>query len=171
MLTQDAALADRLRRLRTHGGAKQYHHEEVGYNSRLDTLQAAVLLAKLPHLVDWTAARQRVARRYSEAFTGHPVIRPPAIDPGNEHIFHQYTIQVDRRDELIAHLKAREIGSAVYYPLGLHLQPCFSYLGYRPGSLPNTEAATRSVVSLPIFPELTEAQQETVIDAVRQFYK
>lgn len=170
MLTQDTALAERLRRLRTHGGAKQYHHDEVGYNSRLDTVQAAVLLAKLPHLAAWTAARQRVARRYDEAFRGHPVIRPPVIAPGNDHIFHQYTIQVERRDELVAHLKARGIGSAVYYPLGLHLQPCFAYLGNRPGSLPVTEAATRSVVSLPVFPELTAAQQDAVIGAVREFY-
>lgn len=171
MVTQDAVLAERLRRLRTHGGSKQYHHDEVGYNSRLDTLQAAVLLAKLPHLFNWTAARQRVAHRYNEAFAGHPVIRPPVVEPGNEHIFHQYTIQVDRRDELVAHLKANGIGSAVYYPLGLHLQPCFAYLGYKPGSLPVTEAATRSVVSLPVYPELTEAQQETVVEVVKRFYR
>lgn len=171
IVTQDEALAERLRRLRTHGGAKQYHHDEVGYNSRLDTLQAAILLAKLPHLFNWTAARQRVARRYNEAFANHPAIRPPAIEPGSEHIFHQYTIQVDRRDELAAHLKRNGIGSAVYYPLGLHLQPCFSYLGYRPGSLPITEAATRSVISLPVFPELTESQQDAVISVVRQFYQ
>ncbi len=171
MVTQDAALAQRLRRLRTHGGAKQYHHDEVGYNSRLDTIQAAILLAKLPYLFNWTAARQRVARRYNEAFAGHPKIRPPVVAPGNEHIFHQYTIQVERRDQLVAHLKANGIGSAVYYPLGLHLQPCFSYLGYRPGSLPVTEAATGAVVSLPVFPELTTEQQDTVIRVVKQFYQ
>jgi dTDP-4-amino-4,6-dideoxygalactose transaminase len=171
MVTQDGALAERLRRLRTHGGAKQYHHDEVGYNSRLDTLQAAVLLAKLPHLADWTAARQRVARNYAEAFAGNPAVCPPKVDPVNEHIFHQYTIRVEHRDELMAHLRTRQIGCAVYYPLGLHLQPCFARLGYRSGSLPVTEAATGSVLSLPIYPELAPVQQEAVVDAVREFYR
>lgn len=170
MVTQDGALAERLRRLRTHGGAKQYHHDEVGFNSRLDTLQAAVLLAKLPHLAGWSAARQRLAGCYTEAFAGHPAVRPPAVDPANEHIFHQYTIRAERRDELMAHLRARGIGCAVYYPLGLHLQPCFAHLGYRAGSLPATEAVTRSVLSLPVYPEMTPAQQETVVAAVREFY-
>ncbi len=170
MVTQDQALAERLRRLRTHGGSKQYHHDEVGYNSRLDTLQAAILLAKLPHLAGWTAARQRVAQRYNEAFAEHAAVRPPVADRANEHIYHQYTIRAERRDELAAFLKSRGIGSAIYYPLGLHLQPCFGYLGYRPGSLPATEAASRAVLSLPVYPELTHAQQDVVIAAIRQFY-
>ena len=134
MVTQDDALAERLRRLRLHGGARQYFHDEVGYNSRLDTLQAAVLLAKLPHLAEWSAARARErARRYTEAFAGHAEVCPPPVDPANEHIFHQYTIRVPRRDELQAHLKAKGIGNAIYYPLALHLQPCFAHLGYRRG--------------------------------------
>lgn len=170
MLTQDDALAERLRKLRLHGGAKQYHHEEVGTNSRLDTLQAAVLLVKLPHLARWSAARRERAARYSEAFGAHPAICPPTVDPANEHIFHQYTLRVERRDALLAHLKARGIGYAVYYPVPLHLQPCFAHLGYRRGSLPATEAATASVVSLPIYPELTPAQQDAVIEAVTGFY-
>jgi dTDP-4-amino-4,6-dideoxygalactose transaminase len=171
MLTQDGALAERLRRLRTHGGARHYHHEEVGFNSRLDTLQAAVLLAKLPHLAAWSAARRAHAARYTEAFAGHPAVRPPAIDPANEHIFHQYTIRADRRDDLVAHLRAAGIGCGVYYELALHLQPCFAQLGYRPGSLPETERAMASVVSLPVYPELTAAQQEAVIRAIRDFYQ
>lgn len=171
MLTQDEALAERLRRLRTHGGAKQYHHEEVGYNSRLDTLQAAVLLAKLPHLASWSAARREKAARYTEAFAGHPAVCPPRVDPANEHIFHQYTIRVERRDALVSHLKARGIGCAVYYPLGLHLQPCFAHLGYRRGSLPVTEAAMDAVLSIPIYPELTVAQQDAVVGAVNAFYQ
>ena len=171
MVTQDAALAERLRRLRTHGGAKQYHHDEVGFNSRLDTLQAAVLLAKLPHLSAWSAARRRVADRYTAAFADHPAIAAPIADPANEHIYHQYTLRVERRDELVTHLRKRGIGSGVYYPLGLHLQPCFAHLGYRPGSLPATEVATRSVVSLPVYPELTLAQQDVVIAGVKEFYK
>jgi dTDP-4-amino-4,6-dideoxygalactose transaminase len=170
IVTQDDALAERLRRLRLHGGAKQYFHDEVGYNSRLDTLQAAVLLAKLPHLTEWSRARAAHARRYGEAFAAHPVICPPKVDPLNEHIFHQYTIRVPRRDELQAALKAKGIGNAVYYPLPLHLQPCFAHLGYQRGALPMSEAAAASVISLPIYPELTREQQDAVIDAVLGFY-
>jgi dTDP-4-amino-4,6-dideoxygalactose transaminase len=170
IVTQDDALAERLRRLRLHGGARQYHHEEVGYNSRLDTLQAAVLLAKFPHLAGWSRARGERARRYSQAFAGHADVCPPAVDPANEHIFHQYTIRVPRRNELQAHLKARGIGNAIYYPLALHLQPCFAHLGYQRGQLPVTEAAMDSVISLPIYPELTGEQQDAVIDAVLEFY-
>jgi dTDP-4-amino-4,6-dideoxygalactose transaminase len=170
IVTQDDALAERLRKLRLHGGARQYHHDEVGYNSRLDTLQAAVLLAKLPHLAGWSRARGERARRYSEAFAGHADVCPPAVDPANEHIFHQYTIRAPRRNELQAHLKAKGIGNAIYYPLALHLQPCFEHLGYRRGQLPVTEAAMDSVISLPIYPELTREQQDTVIEAVLDFY-
>ena len=170
IVTQDDALADRLRKLRLHGGARQYHHEEVGYNSRLDTLQAAVLLAKLPHLEGWSRAPPERRRRYTEAFTGHPAVCPPAVDPANEHIFHQYTIRVPRRNELQAHLKSRGIGNAIYYPLALHLQPCFAHLGYRRGRLPATEAAMDSVISLPIYPELTSEQQDAVIAAILEFY-
>lgn len=171
MVTQDEQLAERLRRLRLHGGSRQYFHEEVGTNSRLDSLQAAVLLAKLPHLEAWNEARRHNAARYTAAFAGHPAICPPRVDPANDHIFHQYTIQVPQRDELQAHLKTRGIGHAVYYPLALHLQPCFAYLGYRRGSLPVTEAAMDSVISLPIYPELTREQQETVIEEVLSFYR
>jgi dTDP-4-amino-4,6-dideoxygalactose transaminase len=170
MLTQDDALAERLRKLRLHGGAKQYHHEEIGTNSRLDTLQAAVLLVKLRYLAQWSAARRARATRYTEAFSGLSAISPPKTDAANEHIFHQYTIRAERRDALAAHLKSRGIGHAVYYPVGLHLQPCFAHLGYARGALPVTEAAMGAVLSLPIYPELTPAQQDTVIDAVRGFY-
>lgn len=170
IVTQDDALAERLRRLRLHGGSRQYLHEEVGTNSRLDTLQAAVLLAKLPYLAEWNRARQRNAARYTAAFAGHPAICPPSSDPANDHIFHQYTIRVPQRDDLQAHLKAQGIGFSVYYPLALHLQPCFAHLGYRRGSLPVTEAAMDSVISLPIYPEMTEDQQDAVIRAVKSFY-
>ncbi len=170
MVTQDDKIAERLRRLRLHGGSRQYLHEEVGTNSRLDTLQAAVLLAKLPYLERWNQARKRNAARYTEAFTGHPEVCPPAIDPANDHIFHQYTIRVPQRDELQVHLKKQGIGHAVYYPLALHLQPCFAHLGYSRGRLPAAEAAMESVLSLPVYPELTEQQQNTVIAAVKSFY-
>jgi dTDP-4-amino-4,6-dideoxygalactose transaminase len=171
MVTQDDALAQRLGRLRLHGGSRQYLHEEVGTNSRLDSLQAAVLLAKLPHLPAWNEARKRNAARYTAAFTGHPEICPPKVDPANDHIFHQYTLQVTRRDELQAHLKSRGIGHAVYYPLALHLQPCFAHLNYRRGRLPSTEAAMDSVLSLPIYAELRREQQDAVIEAVQSFYR
>jgi dTDP-4-amino-4,6-dideoxygalactose transaminase len=170
IVTQDDRLAERLRRLRLHGGARQYYHDEVGFNSRLDTLHAAVLLAKLPHLADWSAARARNAAAYTDAFASHADICPPRTDPANEHIFNQYTIRVPRRDELQAHLKARQIGSSIYYPLSLHLQPCFAYLGYRAGSLPVSEAASAQVISLPVYPELSVEQQRAVIDAVLEFY-
>ena len=171
MVTQDDALATRLRRLRAHGGAKQYFHDEVGYNSRLDALQAAVLQAKLPHLAEWSAKRREHARYYDQAFAGLAAVRTPVIDPANESIYNQYTIRVERRDELQAHLKANGIGTAVYYPLPLHEQPCFSYLKYRQGQFPIAERAAQEVVSLPVFPELTRAQQDEVIEAVRKFYR
>jgi dTDP-4-amino-4,6-dideoxygalactose transaminase len=167
MVTQDERLADRLFRLRTHGGRKTYFHDEVGYNSRLDTLQAAVLLAKLPHLAGWSAARRAHAAYYSAGLPD--CVTTPVTAPENESIFNQYTVRSSRRDALQAHLKARGIGTSIYYPLALHLQPCFAYLGYREGQLPEAERATREVLSLPIFPELTRSQQDEVIDAVRTF--
>jgi dTDP-4-amino-4,6-dideoxygalactose transaminase len=171
MVTQDPELAARLRRLRLHGGAKQYHHDEVGTNSRLDTLQAAVVAAKLPHLQAWNAARRSHAAFYSGALAGVPGITAPVTDQLNEHIFHQYTIRSDRRDELVAWLKAKGIGCAVYYPRCLHLQPCFASLGYVEGAFPEAERASREVLSLPVYPELTERQREAVVGALRGFVR
>lgn len=170
ILTQEDGLADQMRKMRLHGGSKQYFHDFVGTNSRLDTLQAAVLLAKVPFLAGWSATRRANALAYSDRLAGCPGVTPPPIDPANEHIFHQYTIRAARRDALLEHLKSRGIGCAVYYPLALHLQPCFSHLGYRRGSLPVTEAATAEVISLPVYPELTEAQIDAVVAAVHEFY-
>ncbi len=169
MVCRDDAVAQRLARLRLHGGAKQYHHDEVGFNSRLDTLQAAVLLAKLPHLAAWSAARRERAARYDALLAAVPAVRTPVVDPLNEAIFHQYTIRVPRRDALREHLAARGIASMIYYPVPLHLQPCFAHLGQRLGSLPVTEAAMTEVISLPIYPELTDAQQDAVVGAIREF--
>jgi len=171
IVTSDDAVADRLKKLRLHGGAKQYHHEEVGTNSRLDTLQAAVLLAKLPHLAGWSARRREHAAYYSKALSGLAAVRTPVTAPGNEHIFHQYTLRVERRDALQAHLKAKGIGNAIYYPIPLHRQPCFANLGYRAGSLPRCEQAALEVISLPIYPELERAQLDYVVDAIREFYR
>jgi dTDP-4-amino-4,6-dideoxygalactose transaminase len=170
MVTQDEALHDRLMKLRTHGSRRTYFHEEVGYNSRLDALQAAVLLAKLPHLAAWSEARRANARYYDAAFADVAEVVTPFVDPDAESIYNQYTLRCERRDDLQAHLKAREIGSSIYYPLPLHLQPCFAYLGYRPGSCPEAERAAGEVLSLPIYPELTAAQRDEVVAAVRGFY-
>ena len=170
MVTQDEALFKRLMRLRTHGSVKTYYHDEVGYNSRLDALQAAVLHAKLPHLAKWSERRRENAAYYNDAFAGVADIVTPYVDPLNESIYNQYTIRVPRRDALQQHLKDRGIGSAIYYPLPLHLQPCFAYLGYREGSCPESERAAREVLSLPIYPELTRAQLDEVAGTVREFF-
>jgi dTDP-4-amino-4,6-dideoxygalactose transaminase len=170
IVTQDEALATRLRRLRVHGGLKTYYHEEVGYNSRLDTLQAAVLLAKLPHLETWSAARRRNAAFYDAAFAGLAEVCTPVVEPRNVSIYNQYTLRVARRDELAAHLRADGIGNYVYYPLPLHLQPCFAYLGYSEGSCPESERAAKEVLSLPIYPELSEEQLNSVVTSVKEFY-
>jgi dTDP-4-amino-4,6-dideoxygalactose transaminase len=170
VVTSDDALAERVRRLRTHGGARMYHHDEVGVNSRLDALQAAVLLAKLPYLQQWSEARRSNAAFYSQALAGIPAVQVPLTDPANEHIFHQYVIQAERRDALQAHLKEQGIGSAIYYPLPLHLQPCFAHLGYQPGRLPVSEAATHKVLALPVYPELTDGQKDHVAQTIRRFY-
>jgi dTDP-4-amino-4,6-dideoxygalactose transaminase len=171
MVTSDDAVAERLRRLRLHGGAKQYHHDEIGTNSRLDSLQAAVLLAKLPHLAEWSAKRREHAAYYGARLADLPAVRTPVVDPANEHIFHQYTLRVERRDQLHAHLKQQGIGSAIYYPLPLHLQPCFRHLGYRPGRFPEAERASGEVLSLPVYPELTQAQLDCVVQTIREFYR
>lgn len=170
LVTQDDHLAMRLRRLRTHGAIKTYVHEEVGYNSRLDTLQAAVLSAKLPFLAEWSAARRAHAAYYDAALTDVPEIRTPAIDAANESIYNQYTIRTEPRDALQAHLKTKEIGTAIYYPIPLHLQQCFAYLGYKQGAFPESERASKEVLSLPVYPELTQSQQDEVVAAVRTFF-
>jgi len=170
MVTQDDALFETLMKLRTHGSRRTYYHEMVGYNSRLDALQAAVLRAKLPHLEAWSAARRRNAAYYDAAFADITEIGTPWVDPANTSIYNQYTIRVARRDELQAYLKERGIGSNVYYPLPLHLQPCFAYLGYAEGQCPEAEKAAKEVLSLPVFPELTTAQLDEVIAAVRGFF-
>jgi dTDP-4-amino-4,6-dideoxygalactose transaminase len=171
-VTGDDATAERLRKLRVHGGRQMYHHEEVGYNSRLDALQAAVLSAKLPHLRGWSDARRRNAAFYDGALAGIEGIVTPPVRPENESIFNQYTVRVldGRRDALAGHLKQAGIGSGVYYPVPLHLQECFAYLGYREGQFPESERACREVLSLPVFPELTEAQLAYVAESIGAFF-
>lgn len=170
MVTQDDGYNDTLTKLRVHGGRKTYFHEIVGFNSRLDALQAAVLLAKLPHLEGWSAARRKNAAFYDAAFADVPEVVTPYVDPANTSIYNQYTVRTDKRDALQAHLKEKGIGNSIYYPLPLHLQPCFAYLGLREGQCPESERAAKEVISLPVFPELSSAQRDEVVAAVRSFY-
>jgi dTDP-4-amino-4,6-dideoxygalactose transaminase len=171
MATDDDEIAERLRKLRVHGGRQMYHHEMVGTNSRIDALQAAVLSAKLPYLDGWAAARQANAAAYNQAFAGEAAIATPDIASGNGHVFNQYTLKVQRRDALKQHLDAAGIGNAIYYPVALHLQECFESLGYKPGDLPVSERLTQEVISIPIFPELTTAEKQQVVDTILGFYK
>ncbi|MEX2582177.1 MAG: DegT/DnrJ/EryC1/StrS family aminotransferase [Gemmatimonadota bacterium] len=168
VVTNSDALAERLFRLRVHGGRQTYHHEEVGYNSRLDALQAAVLSVKLPHLESWSEKRRQNARFYDDALAGVDGVLTPHIAPENTSIFNQYTIRVldGRRDELREKLQERGVGSAVYYPVPLHLQECFRYLGYGEGDFPIAEQACREVLSIPVYPELTEEQLAYVVESV-----
>lgn len=168
-ITRDDEIADRLRVLRQHGGRVKYHHERLGYNSRLDELQAAILRVKLRHLAEWTSARQRVAAQYDQLLADLPVTTPYR-SPEATHVYHQYTIRAPRRDELQAFLQERGIGTMVYYPVPLHLQPMYAHLGVPEGSLPEAERAAKEVLSLPIYPELTEEQVQTVAEAIREFY-
>jgi dTDP-4-amino-4,6-dideoxygalactose transaminase len=173
LVTDDDAYADRIRRLRTHGGVKMYHHDEVGFNSRLDTLQAAVLLAKLPYLDQWSAARRANAAWYDARFAALEeagFVRRPLVPEGNESVYNQYTLRVRDRDGLKEHLQARGIGSAVYYPVPLHLQPCFAYLGYSAGDFPESERAAGEVISIPVYPELEAEERARVAEAIEGFY-
>jgi dTDP-4-amino-4,6-dideoxygalactose transaminase len=165
----DADLADRVAKLRVHGGRQMYHHELVGTNSRLDALQAAVLRVKLPRLDEWAEARRENARRYDQALEDVPGLERPATLPGNHHVYNQYTVRVGQRDALREHLQGKGIGTGVYYPVPLHLQECFRELGGREGALPQAERACREVLSLPVFPELGEARRERVIEEIRAF--
>jgi dTDP-4-amino-4,6-dideoxygalactose transaminase len=170
LTTDEASLAERLRLIRVHGSKERYIHEEIGYNSRLDELQAAVLRVKLPRADAWSAERGKVADRYSQGLSGLKGVTTPRASDGCTHIYHQYVIRTARRDELKSYLADREIGSMVYYPVPLHLQPCFRFLGYREGDLPRTERAAKEVLALPIFAELTEAETAEVCEAVRKFH-
>jgi dTDP-4-amino-4,6-dideoxygalactose transaminase len=155
--------------LRRHGGRVKYYHERVGYNSRLDEIQAAVLRVKLRHLEDWTAARRRVAARYNELLAGLPVTTPQER-PHMRHVYHQYTIRAPRRDALKAFLQDQGISTMIYYPLPLHLQEMYAGLGQGEGSFPEAERAAQEVLSLPIYPELTESQIVQVTNAIGRFY-
>lgn len=167
---QDDGLAERVRVLREHGSPRRYVHEFIGINSRLDSLQAGVLLAKLPHLAEWNAGRRQRAERYAQAFAGLPQVKTPVTRPENECIFHQYVIRAEDRDRVAEHLRERKVGYAIYYPAPLHTQQCFAYLGYKRGDCPVAEQASRETLALPIYPELTQEQQDYVVASVRECY-
>ncbi len=174
-VTNDAALAERLEVLRVHGGKPKYHHSLIGGNFRLDELQAAVLNVKLGHLDDWTAARQRNAAYYGEAFAaqslGDALDIPRKADVHARHVYNQYVVRVRDRDALRAHLAEQGVGTEIYYPVPLHLQPCFAYLRHRAGEFPHAERAARDTLALPIYPELSRDQMQYVVDCVASFYQ
>lgn len=169
IVTNDPALGERCRIFRDHGAQPKYYHKWVGGNFRLDALQAAVVRIKLKHLDVWSAQRAENAKRYNALFAGS-VVKTPVIAPGNDSIFNQYVIRVPKRDELKKHLEVHGIGTEVYYPVPLHMQECFAYLGGKAGDLPVCEQAAREVLAIPIYPELTMSQQERVARTIRAFY-
>jgi dTDP-4-amino-4,6-dideoxygalactose transaminase len=173
-VTNDAALAERMDILRVHGGKPKYYHSFIGGNFRIDEIQGAVLNVKLKHLDTWTEGRQHNAAFYDGAFVqariGEAVQTPRGI-PGARHIYNQYVIRVRERDRLRTHMAAAGVGSEIYYPIPLHLQKCFDYLGYKAGDFPHSEAAAAETLALPIFPELTETQLQYVVDTIANFYR
>ena len=175
LTTEDTTLAERLRVIRVHGSKKKYHHDVLGTNSRLDALQAAILRAKLGRLESWTAAREERAKRYREMFAAagveENIVLPEVPAAGSRHVYNQFTIRCRRRDELRESLRGAGIPTEIYYPVPLHLQPAFAYLGYKAGDFPVAERASAEALSLPVFPELTEPQQQSVVDGIAKFYR
>jgi dTDP-4-amino-4,6-dideoxygalactose transaminase len=169
IVTNSSELAARLRTLRNHGQTAKYVSSEAGWNSRLDEIQAAILRVKLRHLAEWQRARQAHAAEYSKILLGVPGIAPPLVPENYEHVFHQYTIRVEQRDALHQALSAKNIGSAVYYPVPLHLQPLYASVGHKPGDFPHAEHAAKEVISLPMYPELRPEQITRVAEAVAEF--
>ena len=172
-VANDAALAERMEILRVHGGKPKYYHAFIGGNFRIDELQAAILNIKLKHLDAWSTGRQRNAAYYDAAFArtnGAGAIETPRAESGVRHIYNQYVIRARNRDALRAHLAAAGIGTEIYYPLPLHLQQCFAYLGHQAGDFPHSERAATETLALPIYPELTEAQLQYVVDTITGYY-
>jgi dTDP-4-amino-4,6-dideoxygalactose transaminase len=180
--TNDPEMAAHMRRLRNHGSPRRYFHEEMGWNSRLDAMQAAILRVKLKYVEGWNEARRQHAARYDELFAAAGLtssgsqsqdsapIQLPHTSARAHHIYHQYVVRAYRRDELREFLTARKIGTEIYYPIPLHLQPSFVYLGYREGDFPETERAAKEVLALPMFPELRDDEQRWVVKSIADFY-
>lgn len=169
LVTYNAEFAKRARSLREHGSTVRYYHDEVGFNYRMEGIQGAVLGIKLKHLNDWTQGRQRVAKRYTELLADTP-LQLPHVPAFAESVWHLYVVRHPRRDELKKHLEANGVGCALHYPLPLHLQKCYASLGHKAGDFPNAEKAARECLSLPIYPELTEAQIQRVVAVVKEFF-
>lgn len=169
VVTNDDETADMVRMLRVHGGKFEYQHELVGYNSRLDTLQAAILLVKLKYLTGWSESRQKNASKYDEMLKDLP-LKTPKVESSAWHIYNQYTIACDKRNDLMAWLTEKKIGCKIYYPVPFHLQKCFSDLDYMQGDIPNCEKAAQTVLSIPIFGEMTSDEQDEVIDSIKNFF-
>jgi dTDP-4-amino-4,6-dideoxygalactose transaminase len=176
--TSDPGYAAHIRNLRNHGSPRRYLHEEIGWNCRMDAIQAAILRVKLAHIETWNQQRRERASTYDRLLaeagltksTSNAPVTLLKTSPYAFHVFHQYVVRARDRDELRKFLSDRKIGTEVYYPIPLHLQPCFAYLGYREGDLPEAERAAREVVALPMFPELTEAEQKFVVESIAEFY-
>ncbi len=168
--TNEAALADRVARLRNYGSTVKYRHDELGENSRLDTLQAAILSVKLRHLDEWNAARRQIAAAYTDALRGVGDLLLPAEPADAESVWHLYVVRTSRRDALLDHLRTRGIGALIHYPCPIHLQPAYAGAGWRAGQFPVAERVAREVISLPIYPEMSEEQIARVVSAVREFY-
>lgn len=170
VVTNDAERAERLRSLRNHGSKPKYYHKWVGGNFRLDAIQAAIVLAKLPYLDTWTSARQRNAERYDRLFAeiNAPIVTPTVVR--DRHVFNQYVIRVSNRDELVCFLKEKGIGTEIYYPLPMHLQECFKDLNYKSGDFPQSENAARQTLALPVYPELSDGHVQSVVDAIAEFF-
>jgi dTDP-4-amino-4,6-dideoxygalactose transaminase len=169
--TNSAELAERIRTLRNHGQTGKYLSTEPGWNSRLDEIQAAILRVKLSHLSNWQRARQANAVEYTRLLNQVPGVMPPVVPEGFEHVFHQYTVRIERRDALQRFLSERKIGSTVYYPHPLHLQPLYASLGHKAGDFPHAERAAQEVLSLPMYPELRKEQIARVVEAIADFMK
>ena len=167
--TNDEKLYERLKFLRVHGGQKQYQHLEIGLNARLDALQAVVISTKLPYLDSWTEKRRKNAEFYNQQFANNPNIVTPTAKSDCYHIYNQYVIRTQRRDELKAYLTEKGIGNAIYYPLSLHQQKCFEYLGYHQGSFPESEKAAKESLAIPIYPDLTNEQLKYISDTINSF--
>jgi dTDP-4-amino-4,6-dideoxygalactose transaminase len=171
VVTNSPQLAEHIRTLRNHGQAAKYLSSEPGWNSRLDEIQAAILRVKLRHLSNWQRARQSHAAEYSRLLSQIPGVMPPIAAEGYEHVYHQYTIRIEQRDALQKFLNERKIGSTIYYPYPLHLQPLYASLGHKPGEFPHSERAAQEVLSLPMYPELRHEQIARVVEAVAEFLK
>lgn len=172
VLTNSNELAEKVRMLRVHGSKKKYVHEEIGYNSRMDELQATILNVKFPHLKEWIEKRVKVAKNYAELFEKYEVdVEYPQVFEDKSHVYHQYVVKVKNRDKLREYLTSQGVGTSVYYPTPLHLQKCFAYLGYKGGDLPVSEKLSELALALPIFPEITYEEQEHVVKKIKEFYE